>query len=59
MGARLVEFYAEAAKQAGLEGKIKLAMITRISSANAAAEPDSPANIELFRKALEEVKKAS
>jgi hypothetical protein len=59
MGQRLVEYYAEAAKQAGLEGKIKLALITRISSVNALAEPDSPSNIELFRKALEEVKKAS
>jgi hypothetical protein len=59
VGQRLVDFYAEAAKQAGLQGKIKLALITRISSVNAMTEPDSPANVELFRKALEEVKKAS
>ena len=46
MAAKLNEFYKQAAKEFGLPGRIKLAMLTKISSEKAEAAPDSPENIQ-------------
>ena len=48
MAAKLTEFYAQASKQYGVMGRMKLAMLTKISSEKAGAEADSPENIKLF-----------
>ncbi|MDW7732962.1 MAG: hypothetical protein SCH66_11105 [Methanolobus sp.] len=52
MGQKLVSYYAAAKAKGGLSAQVKLAAITKMSSAKAEAAPDSPENITLFEKAL-------
>jgi len=52
MGARLLAFYEKTGKEFGYEGRMKLALLTAISSSKAAAEADSPANIQKFEDAV-------
>jgi PAS domain S-box-containing protein len=56
MGKRIAAFYEEAERIGGLEGKIKLAMLTRTTSTRALAEPDTPANLARFENALAAVR---
>ena len=56
MAAKLTEFYAQASKQYGVMGRMKLAMLTKISSERAGTEPDSPDNIKLFEQAMAQLK---
>lgn len=58
MAAKLTEFYAQAAKQYGVMGRMKLAMLTKISSEKAGAEVDLPENIKLFEQAMLQLKAA-
>ena len=58
MAAQLSEFYNQAAKQYGVMGRMKLAMLTKISSEKAGSEPDSPENIKLFEQAMLQLKQA-
>jgi len=55
MGAQLVDFYKKAEAKAGMQGKIKLAMITKMSSDEAEKAPDSPENIQKFQAALDQL----
>ena len=59
MAARLAEFYDQAAKEFGLAGRIKLALLTKISSEKAAAVEDSPDHIRLFEQALQQLRTQS
>ncbi|MFO0755427.1 MAG: GAF domain-containing protein [Byssovorax sp.] len=52
MGKRIVAFFAEAEKLGGLEGKIRLAMLTRITSTRAQVEPDTTAIVAKFEQAM-------
>ena len=52
MGAQLAAFFEQAKARAGIQGAVKLAMITRMSKVAAENAPDSPDNIRLFREAL-------
>jgi hypothetical protein len=52
VGARLAAYYAEAEAIAGLDGKIQLAMLTRIPSTRAVIEPDSADNVAKFDSAM-------
>ena len=52
MAEKLLSYFAKAKEKNGLQGKIKLAMITKISSQDAGKLPDSPNNIALFEKAI-------
>jgi hypothetical protein len=52
MGVKLTEIYEEAQKEFGAMGRMKMAMLTLLSSSKAANAPDSPENIKLFRDAL-------
>lgn len=56
MAARLSEFYQQAAQEFGLAGRIKLAMLTKISSEKAASADDSPENIRIFEQALKQLR---
>ena len=56
MAARLIEFYDQAANEFGLSGRIKLALLTKISSEKAGAVEDSPDNIRVFEQALEQLR---
>lgn len=52
MGAKLVSYFATAKAKGGLSAQVKLAAITKMSSAKAESEQDSPENIALFEKAI-------
>lgn len=56
MGAQLVGFYEKVAKEFGFEGRMKLALLTTISSTKAEAEPDSPENIKKFEEAVAQLR---
>lgn len=56
MAAKLNEFYKQAAQEFGLAGRIKLAMLTKISSEKAEALEDSAENIRIFEQALRQLR---
>ena len=58
MAAKLVNFYAQASNEFGVVGRMKLAMLTKISSEKAASEADSPANIQAFERAIAQLRAA-
>jgi hypothetical protein len=55
MGERLLRYYKYVGDQAGLDGKRRLAFATGLPSIVAGTEPDSPENVEAFKKAVEEI----
>lgn len=57
MAAKLVSLYAEAEKLGGLKAKMRMALLTKISSVKAPDQPDSPENMQKFEQALVEIKK--
>jgi hypothetical protein len=57
MGARLAEMFAQVGKEFGATGRMKLAMLTKMTSGLAQSEPDSPTNIKLFQEAIEKLRK--
>jgi PAS domain S-box-containing protein len=52
MGKRIAAFFAEAERLGGLEAKIRLAMLTRITSTRAQLEPDSAQLVGKFESAM-------
>jgi len=57
MAAKLVGFYDVLGKELGLMARMKLALLTKISSSDAMSAPDSPANIQLFEKSVTMIRK--
>jgi hypothetical protein len=55
MAEKLIGYYQLVTEKAGMSGKTKLAMATKIPSTKAGLAPDSPENLALFRKAIEEI----
>jgi hypothetical protein len=55
MAAQLVGFFDHAKAVGGLDARIKLAMVTRMSSQTAREAPDSPENIKLFTDAMRQL----
>jgi hypothetical protein len=58
MGAKLEALYAEADRVGGMKAKVRMAMITKLTTKTAGSAPDSPENIKIFQDALAEVKKS-
>jgi hypothetical protein len=52
MGEKLLRFYKYVDEKAGLEGKMKLAVETKIPTIKASIEPDSPENLARFAAAI-------
>jgi hypothetical protein len=59
MAAKLTAYYAQATQQYGVMGRMKLAMLTKISSEKAETEADTPENIKLFEHAMLQLKQAA
>jgi hypothetical protein len=59
MGAKLAGYFEQISKELGPLGRMNLALLTSISSANALTETDSPANIQVFEKAMVELRKTA
>lgn len=57
MGAQLIAYYEKVAKEFGIKGRMKLALLTSITSVTASDEDDSPANIQKFEQAIAQIKK--
>lgn len=55
MAEKLLEFYKLVNERLGMKGKMDFAIETKMPSTKASIEPDSPQNIELFRKAYEKI----
>ena len=58
MATRLNGFFTQAATEFGIVGRMKLAILTKISSEKALSEPDSPSNIQLFENAMAQLRAA-
>jgi hypothetical protein len=57
MGAQLTAYYEKVTKEHGIKGRMKLALLTSITSMTAPDEDDSPANIQMFEQAMAQIKK--
>lgn len=55
MGQKLLQYYKYISDQLGREGKVQLAIKTKISSILAATTEDSPEILEKFKSAIEEM----
>jgi len=56
MAAKLVTYYTLIAKEYGIAGRMKLAMLTHISSEMAETAADSPENIRKFEEAAQQIR---
>ncbi len=52
MAEKLMRYIQWANEQGGMTAKVQLAQATKMPSAKAALEPDSPENLKLFQEAL-------
>ena len=59
MAQKLMALYEEARGVGGMKAMMRMALLTKIPSNKADAEPDSPENIAAFEKALAEIKKGN
>lgn len=59
MATRLMNYYAQAASEFGVPGRMKLAMLTKIPSERAASEPDTPDIIKIFEDALAQLRRGN
>jgi len=57
MAQKLLDYYEKAKALGGIKARMRLAVITKISSDKAGTEPDSQENISIFEKAMHEIKK--
>jgi hypothetical protein len=55
VGETLLKYYKYVVDEAGLQGKTKLAIETKIPSTKAAMEADSPATIAVFEAAVSKI----
>jgi len=55
MGMRLMQYYKYISEQGGIQGKIKLAQVTKIPSTSAAIVTDDEEKIALFKKTVSEI----
>ena len=58
MAAKLEEYFKRANSQGGAVGRMKLALLTKMSSAQAKAAEDSEENIRAFEAAMRQLKGA-
>jgi hypothetical protein len=55
MGHILRQYYEYVLKEKGMEGKNKLAIMTKMSPIIAPLQPDNPENIKLFKEAVKTI----
>jgi hypothetical protein len=55
MGMILASYFEKAKASGGLTAQVKLAMLTKMSLANATKAPDSAENIKLFEEAIKQI----
>jgi hypothetical protein len=57
MGAQLIAYYDKVSREFGIKGRMKLALLTSVTSITAPEEDDSPSNIQKFEQAMAQIKK--
>ncbi|MFQ6028823.1 MAG: hypothetical protein ACE5Q6_15170, partial [Dehalococcoidia bacterium] len=57
MGTKLAAYFDQAGQLGGLEAKVKLAMMTKLSRGVANDAPDSSENIKMFEEAMAGISK--
>ena len=57
MATKLMSYYDSIGKEFGMQGRMKLAMLTKIASKEASTVPDSPANLQVFEQAVGQLRK--
>jgi hypothetical protein len=57
MGIQLKNRYEEVGREMGALGRMKLAMLTKISSVQAGVVEDSPGNLKLIDDAIAQIRK--
>ncbi len=55
MGMKLAKYYQYIIKEKGVQGRIELGVMTKISSIIAPLQADSPENIKLFKDAIKKI----
>jgi len=55
MGAILASYFEKAKAAGGVSAQVKLAMLTKMSLANATQAPDSTSNVQMFEEALKKL----
>ena len=55
MGMKLAKYYRYIIEEKGVQGRIELGVLTKISSIVAPLQPDSPENIKLFRESIKKI----
>jgi hypothetical protein len=57
MGQQLVDYFKKAQELGGIKARVRISILTKISSFVAQKLPDSEENIKIFENALNEIKK--
>jgi hypothetical protein len=55
MGKKLLTYFEKAGEKGGISAKVRLAMLTKMSSQMAEVAEDSPENIKLFEEAMKKL----
>ena len=55
MGMKLAKYYQYIIKEKGVQGRIELGVLTKISSIVAPLQPDNPENIQIFKDAIKKI----
>lgn len=55
MAEKLLKYYNLIDKEMGLQGRMRLAQATKLPTSKAALEPDTPANVKMFKEAYEQI----
>jgi hypothetical protein len=58
MGIKLTGYYQSVITEFGTLGRVKFAMLTKVSSEKASAVPDSPEAVQMFEAALVKLRQA-
>ncbi len=57
MGQQLAAYYDMAKAMGGMKAQMRMAMITKVPSAQASSMPDAPDKVAVFEQALKELQK--
>jgi|WetSurMetagenome_2_1015567.scaffolds.fasta_scaffold390929_2 hypothetical protein len=55
MGEKLTQYFTQARAKGGIQGQVKLAMITKMTSAAAKEATDTPELIKKFEEAIKQI----
>ena len=57
MGVQLANFYKQVSDEFGVPGRVKLAILTKVSSDKAETQADSAESVKLFQHSMDEIRR--